>query len=244
MVIVMDNSNQGFGQDNLFGNESDEFDNLFNDNNSQSDNNNVFQDSSNSYEDQFIDTATDSDSDSGSVKKTALIIAGAGLALLITVVLIAGALSKKSEQGKQEDISSTGNQATYIQKVDPNELMNTTGNNVSNTVSTPEYTAWTELNDNTEIDFKDYIKASFTVTDIKHYVRNSSPDGTYIVKTTLTGMISGYSGTYTLDVPYNKGIILATNPDLGIGCTFDVSILIGEYNGKKFIGDITTNVYE
>lgn len=239
MVICMDNDNGIFGQDNLFPDETDEFDNLINNSN-----NNQNMNSNSQYENQFMDTVNDADdsTDTGKLKKTAIIIAGVGLALIIIVVLIAGALSKKD---KQVENNSTVNN-TYTEKIDPNKLMNTAGNNVDNVnqnkVSTPDYNTWTELNDNTSIDFKDYIKANFTITDIKHYVRNSSPDGTYIVKTTLTGMISGYSGTYTLDVPYNKGIILATNPDLGIGCTFEVSILIGEYNGKKFIGDITTNV--
>ena len=44
--------------------------------------------------------------------------------------------------------------------------------------------------------------------------------------------MSGLSGTYELEVPYNKGI------KTSIGMSFDIECLMGEYQGAVVIGDI------
>lgn len=93
---------------------------------------------------------------------------------------------------------------------------------------------WQEIVSNEPIQFNtDYIECTFTITDIKHYARAVDVNDNLVVKSTISGNISGLSGTYSLDIPYVKGC------KLGIGDSFSVMVQLGQYNGKSVVGEIS-----
>lgn len=73
---------------------------------------------------------------------------------------------------------------------------------------------------------------TFTITSIEHKARAVDTNNNLVVITTLQGSISGLSGTYELDIPYNKGV------ELVVGNSFTVHVQLGTYNGKTVVGEI------
>ena len=92
---------------------------------------------------------------------------------------------------------------------------------------------WSTITDSEQVTFNnEYTDMVFTVTGIEHRARAVDANNNLLVKTTLTGSVSGLSGTYQLDVPYNKGIKLV------VGNSFNVHVQLGSYNGKTVVGEI------
>ena len=103
----------------------------------------------------------------------------------------------------------------------------------SSTVVVGDTFNWTEIEDDAQIAYNNsYSELTFTITGIKHYARSVDVNNNLVIKTTLTGSISGLSGTYSLDIPYNKGTKLV------VGNQFTVQVLLGQYNGKTVVCDI------
>ena len=110
------------------------------------------------------------------------------------------------------------------------EILN---NSESSSYSDSNYNSgYTEITGEDAIELNDNLSdLTFTITDIKHYAK--SDETTLRVKTVLKGAISGYTGTYELEVPYSKGI------KLSIGDSFNVKCRLGSYNGKNVIEEIS-----
>lgn len=93
---------------------------------------------------------------------------------------------------------------------------------------------WMEVTDSENIIFDStYTEKVFSITTVKHYARTVDSANNIVIKTTLTGSISGLPGTYTIEIPYSKGVKLKS------GNSFTINVLMGTYNDKIVIGDIT-----
>lgn len=94
--------------------------------------------------------------------------------------------------------------------------------------------SWMEVTDNENVVFEqEYAERIFTITTVKHYARTVDSANNLVIKTTLTGSLSGLPGTYIIEVPYSKGVKLKT------GNSFTVNVMMGTYNDKIVVGDIT-----
>jgi len=234
-----DSDNSGFGDDSqsgFSGNNNGGFDNQSNDLD---------------FSGQFDDSVSQDNSEGGgSLKKTAIIAVILGVVVLLAVFFIAGLINKKANASKNDGSTVTvveNPQTNISQNVNADNIMqsgnepqsNTTVVNNGNTVNVNNNTSnnsnktdgWTEITSYETIEFySEYQEHMFTITEIKHYAKLT--DNTLVVKTELTGSLSGMSGTYKIDVPYNKGCLL------NIGNEFSVKVLKGSFNGKNVVGDI------
>lgn len=186
------------------------------------------------FSDSSVLNNTNTNESNKGLKKTAIVTICIGVVVIVAVILIASALGKKDDK-LDEVVNNSTNSNNYHTQQDnnTNEIMQSSNNNEYSTQVSTNNTnkEWTEITDKENIEFnKTYSNLVFTVTNIKHYAKLT--DNTLVVKTELTGSISGMSGTYKLDVPYNKGV------KLNIGNEFNVSVLIGSFNGKNVVGDI------
>lgn len=221
------NNNDNFGED-AFSEESND--------NSQY--------NSNAFSEEANDT-------NNGLNKKSLIMIFSGVALLIVVIIIASAITKSSKN-KQNTVQQVPvQQVTTQQVINSDDIMNsqqtaqqpvqqpvqqTQNNTVVNNVKTGGY-IWTTITSSENVVFNaNTTDMTFTVTNIEHRARAVDASETLVVKTTLQGSISGLAGTYELDVPYDKGIILEQR---GIGTQFTVHVQLGEYNGRTVVGAIT-----
>ena len=230
----------GFGDEDAFGN-ADAFSNTP----QQQSDDNQFSNSVNSFDNQNMDQQ-DALVEQQGLKKQSLIFIAVGIVAIILVFIIAGAIngrSKKEDTVQQEntnvaqntqqnsnvnvdDIMSDGNNSSDQASQETNK-QNVITNKVDN-----DFT-WTLITDNENIQFNEkYSDMTFTVTGIEHKARAVDTNNNLVVISTLQGSISGLSGTYELDVPYNKGAKLV------VGNSFTVHVQLGTYNGKTVVGEI------
>jgi len=78
----------------------------------------------------------------------------------------------------------------------------------------------------------DYTALTYTVTEIEHYARKVDVNNNMELKTMLKGSLSGFGGTYELEVPYSIG------SNLKVGNSFNVSVRLGSYNGVSVVDEI------
>lgn len=179
----------------------------------------------------------DDDGETGqkrSVTKTAIIAIIIGIVVLVVILIIAGAVSK-SKDNKDNTNSQSNNSVAHSNNSGSttNGTDNTTGNvgAISGGIATAD--DWIKITSNEDVDFSDEYKTlTFMITSVEHFAKRVDAKGDMMIKTKLSGSLSGLSGTYSLDVPYEKGI------KLSVGDEFAVKVLIGNYNGKSVIGDI------
>lgn len=244
------NSDGGFGNDNGgFGNNNGGFGGGFGDDDIFSGNNqgnqsqgNQFSDSLNSFDNQS--QFQDVQADQQATKKQSTIFIIVGIAVFIVVLIVASMFGKKTPNN--EAITDTGNNVTVQQNnnVNVDNIMNDGNSNkpqqnvqnnsqsvVTNKVD-DDFT-WTLITNNEAVQFNsEYSDMTFTITGIEHKARAVDTNSNLVVITTLQGSISGLSGTYELDVPYNKGVKLV------VGNSFTVHVQLGTYNGKTVVGEI------
>ena len=85
-----------------------------------------------------------------------------------------------------------------------------------------------------EIEFNsEKVSCSFTITGIEHQVRVVSNVSELQVRTILTGNLSGFTGSYQIEVPYSKGCLLS------IGKMFNVEVEVGSKDDFTVIGTIS-----
>ena len=183
------------------------------------------------------------DQSAGDTKKKALIFAGVGIVLVIGVIGVATLINGKINKSNTTNTTQTASTTTTTSNVNVDNVMST-GNTQqvvqqptvpqqSTTVVVGDTFNWTEIEDDAQIVYNDsYSELTFTITGIKHYARSVDVNNNLVVKTTLTGSISGLSGTYSLDIPYSKGTKLV------VGNQFTVQVLLGQYNDKIVVCDI------
>lgn len=196
---------------------------------------------SDSDSDEFDNFEVDNKEKDG--KSLAIKIAVAGVACLFVVLILARIFlgSKSDDCNTVTDNSNTSKEwtqsdTTSEEKSEPiknesaTEILN---NSESSSYSNSDYdSSYVEITGEDDIELNtDLSDLTFTITDIKHYAKSDA--NTLRVKTVLKGAISGYTGTYELEVPYSKGIKLA------IGDSFNVKCRLGSYNGKNVIEEIS-----
>ena len=183
------------------------------------------------------------DQSAADTKKKALIFAGVGIVLVITVIGVATLINSKLNKSSGTSTTQSATTTTANSNINVDNMMSTgntqqvvqppTAPQQSSTVVVGDTFNWTEIEDDAQIAYNNsYSELTFTITGIKHYARSVDVNNNLVIKTTLTGSISGLSGTYSLDVPYNKGTKLV------VGNQFTVQVLLGQYNGKTVVCDI------
>ena len=91
---------------------------------------------------------------------------------------------------------------------------------------------WVEFKPEEGIIFDAVTIAVFEVTGIKHVAKAINNKNDKIIKSIVYGSISGLSGTYEVEVPYDKAILL-TN-----GSEFEIEYRYGIRNGVRLVGEI------
>lgn len=244
---------QGFGGNQGFGNAQG-FDDSFADMNpsspnGMSSNNGQVDPDRNQFENMFSDQnniGADDDNSKENLKKTAIVFAIIGVIIIIVVIIGASFIGKKNKT--KEEVTDSGvtiieqpqqqiqvQQQPTQQQVPANvDAIMQSGNEPesSTTVNVPKKSsAWTVIDSEQKIEFNsEYKELMFYITGIEH--RAKMEGNSIIVKTVLTGSLSGMSGTYEMDIPYSKG------SQLREGQEFKVSVLLGSFNGKTVVGDI------
>lgn len=186
---------------------------------------NAFGDANNDYAD-VPDTAGAGGNQAGT-KKSAIVAIVVGV-IAVSIILVVATKAGRKHVEKQNNSSSNS------------QVMSTNNAQPSDSGQTVRYVSdeldldWIEITDHESVEFEDeYKEFQFTITDIKHYARAVDSQNNLVVKTVLTGAISGLTGSYTIEVPYEKGVLLSTDSD-----SFTVYVKVGTYNGKRVVGDI------
>ena len=175
------------------------------------------------------------------LSKNSIILIAVGVVIVIIVIIVASRLGKKSR-----DNVIVQNTQTYEQNTanhDANEIMNSGRTNtqpannsqptVNITTSTDNGFVWSDITDSEDVEFGQNVDLVFTVTNIRHRARAVDTNNNLVIKTTLQGSLSGMSGTYELDIPYDKGVKLV------VGDSFTVHVQLGTYKGKTVVGEIS-----
>lgn len=174
--------------------------------------------------DSLVDNSDEVQESSGNIKRNVIIAVIVSLILVIVGIAIGNLKgcggSKDTDEGTVQD-KVVSEESTYN-----NEYYIKNNENYGN-----KEDQWTEISDSEEIEYtSEYISSTFTVTGIKH---EACMRGEEIeVRTVLRGSLSGFTGTYELEIPYNKGVSII------VGNSFEVSILLGSYKEKTVIMEI------
>lgn len=175
-------------------------------------------------------------------KKTAIMVIAFGLGAFIIVCIIASIVNGIGKNKNQSSSSSgqkvSQSQVTRVESKPSGQVQSSTGHvqssgQVQSNSTQNSSDGWMEFNSSSEIVFQeDYKELVFTVTGVHHYVKQEGTNALSI-KTTLTGSLSGMSGSYEMDIPYDKGSLIS------VGTEFTVKVQLGEYNGRTVIGEIS-----
>lgn len=174
-------------------------------------------------------------------KVSACLIGGA-IILFIIIFAVCAAINRSGKsQQKANTNTSVHTQTTQSQQVNnPTNPSNQTVPSqqqvqqpvTQQQVAQTSQNGWIPINQE-NIEFtEEYIDTSFTITDIKHYIKVTTENKDIEIKSVVTGSISGLVGTYELELPYSKASRLSS------GIYFNVAVQLGEYNGKKVVGEI------
>lgn len=181
-----------------------------------------FQQSDNGFGEFAKDDTEPHEEVKGQIIKQAATLIIVGVVIAIVAILLRGWIKDfkiKSKEPKKNPTPSTSQNPSA---------------NTNYTDSKNSGTSWRAFDVDEEIEFvADKVKCSFTITNIAHQVRVVPNTDEIQVKSILTGNLSGFTGSYQLEVPYSKGC------HLSIGKTFDVEVEIGKRENFVVIGTIT-----
>ena len=199
-----------------------------------------YSDSDSSLDDLEVDggfddfTSTDNNDEDGkkNLIKTAVIMVAAGIAIIFIGILLSSLLNSAANK---VDTNNRTNVEHNVSKPS-GDSGNQQGSNtpINNNVNS-NYNGWVKFNaTDSNVEFADdLMESTFTITDISHYVKRVDSSGNNIsVRTVLTGNLSGFVGTYELELPYSKG------QRLDIGTSFKVNVQYGVYGDRTVIGEI------
>ena len=183
----------------------------------------------------FDDSSTQNEGDT-KITKTAII----AIVLGFVVILLAffGMKTLKGTAEKKSNISASSN--TVSDAKNSTTVDNTVSNNVnSNKIdiessnSSKKDKDWKAFESSEDIVFNDdYVDSIFTVISTKNYVKVVNSENELLVKTVVTGSLSGFTGTYELELPYYKGSQLLP------GNNFKVEVQIGNFKENIVVGEI------
>lgn len=209
-----------------FGMETGEnFDDNFSESNDWSSDDNTGSTDS-GFDSSEFDSMTNSNEDIEDVdtakglKKNTIIVIIAGLIIIIAALMI---WKKASASGQKMVYTQSADEVS--QESNYQQSNNIAESNVSNSSS-----EWTTLSGDQTIDNIKEVESQFTVTSIEHLARKSGNE--MQIKTHLRGSLSGLTGVYDLDVPYEKGT------KLKVGDVFTVTVEVGSYNDSTVVGVI------
>lgn len=209
-----------------FGMETGEtFDDNFSESNDWSSDDNTGSTDS-GFDSSEFDSMTNSNEDIEDVdtakglKKNTIIVIIAGLIIIIAALMI----WKKA--------SASGQKMVYTQSTDEvsQESNYQQSNNIAESNVNNSSSEWTTLSGDQTIDNIKEVESQFTVTSIEHLARKSGNE--MQIKTHIRGSLSGLTGVYDLDVPYEKGT------KLKVGDVFTVTVEVGSYNNSTVVGVI------
>lgn len=198
-------------------------------------------DSSNSYqEEQLSGFELDTEDESSNKKidwKRSGTLAGIGAVVIISMLLVARFTGLSRRVTKSNQVQQNSTQVSVDTKT--NESQQTIQETVSeitpsteqSTISVPNNPLWTEIQADKNVELGKDIDGVFTVTGIKHLARSVGRET--IVKTVVTGAISGLGSTFELELPYTLGRYIE------LGNSFGVSYKLGEINGNILVSDIS-----
>lgn len=182
---------------------------------------------------------------SGGLKKQSIITLVIGFILTVIVIVVASKLINSTKNNNTQVVINENTQTQQTQQSNQqsnqnvDNIMKTETSNIQQNTQTvitntkDSNFTWSEITDNENVTFNsDLVDMTFTVTDIQHLARTVDTNNNLVVKTKILGSISGLTGTYELDIPYDKGIRLA------IGNSFTVHVQLGSYNDKTVVGEI------
>ena len=180
---------------------------------------------SNDSDSEFGDFGSSSEQHEVSDGKSQVIKQAAVIAIIgILLIALGFGLVKWLTGGNKDDVKQPQQQQ---------QVVTTQPNNPQTQVSNQSNNGWNKFSSADNLVFyEDRMAAEFTITAINHYVKVVDSENNLSVKTVLTGSISGFIGTYELEVPYYKGC------QLSVGNHFKVQVQVGESNGKLVVGDI------
>lgn len=261
----MDNNNFDFGSDDLLGDASfdtsgsdsfggfdDQID--FGDNSNQSANLNGASLPDNAFDGQFDSVNADNNNQSQSIKtkKTAIIAIVVGVIGILLVIMIATKLNdmaKKPSTDKSTDSQKSTQQATVTNANDiigggpSNTQQQSSQNQVKPVINDGYEFNWKEITGDEDITYADdvYSEKVFSVSEVKHYARSVDINNSRLVtKTVIIGSISGLSGTYTIEIPYSKGVKIQDRLESNQLVEFIVYVKLGDFKGRQVIDDILT----
>ena len=165
----------------------------------------------------------------GFVKRNAIKLVIAGVVLIIFVLILDAALSKKKQPRVENDNTVNVETRDVTSEIQSGNTSQTSRNSFDTFGSGD----WVEIDNEQDVEFDKESKLRFTITEIKHLARKVSVGDRVEVKTVLYGSISGLQGTYQLEVSYDKG------KKLNVGNEFDINVQMGEYKGKPVVGRIS-----
>lgn len=204
-----------------------------------------------SFDDPNNGDFSDTPSSGQGFNKKYIIAIAAGVAIILLACIIGIVVkNKKNKDSELDQLQAQQQTQTQVKstETDADKIMqsgNTQGNTGSTggSTSSTKYTVdennfnWIELSGTDDITFEgDYKEMTFTITGIDHYARKVDESGTMEVKSVLTGSIGGLPGTYTINIPYEKGVQLQQMDQKYL--TITVQILLGDYKGQTVVGDI------
>lgn len=198
-------------------------------------------DSSNSYQEEKLSGfELDTEDESSNKKidwKRSGTLAGIGAVVIISMLLVARFTGLSRRVTKSNQVQQNSTQVSVDTKT--NESQQTIQETVSeitpsteqSTISVPNNPLWTEIQADKNVELGKDIDGVFTVTGIKHLARSVGRET--IVKTVVTGAISGLGSTFELELPYTLGRYIE------LGNSFGVSYKLGEINGNILVSDIS-----
>ncbi len=91
---------------------------------------------------------------------------------------------------------------------------------------------WVIFKQDDKIEFDKEIEALFTVTSIQHVAKVVNNKNDKIIKSIVKGNISGITGNYEIDIPYDKAKLISD------GTVFNVRYKYNMRNDVRIIGEI------
>lgn len=177
-------------------------------------------------------------------KRVALIVAGVAFGFILLVIFIITRLGGKNENVQQQTQHVTQQQQVNQTQVNQTQVNQTqqeqssvnagvTGEEpqINNTKETNS--DWKSISNNENITWSNDLETqTFTVTKVDSFARAVDASESLDVKTVVSGSISGYGGTYELELPYKLGSKLSR------GSQFKVYVYTGDYKGRTVVGGI------
>lgn len=162
-------------------------------------------------------------SDTSAVKKTALIGAIAGFIIIVIALIIISSISKHNKEKITAINTSAPVETVESVIIQPSASATPVAANLN---------GWVAFTDDSGIVIDTEINSNFTVTSITHLAKVVNDKKDMLVKSIVTGNVSGLVGTYEIEIPYQTAKLLK------VGNTFDIKYMISSAEGVKVVGDI------